>query len=83
MQHVANPDKWPGWQRFDFLVRTRELPAKEAAALDKCGPHPRWLIYPQRDAVLFALRELTGEDLGKGSAEWRRFLFGPWLEHEL
>jgi hypothetical protein len=41
------------------------------------------MIYPQREAVLFALRELTGEDLGKSSADWDRFLLGPWLEHEL
>jgi hypothetical protein len=83
MQRVEKPNKWPAWQRFDFLVRTRELPAKEAAALDKGPLHPRWMIYPQREAVLFALRELTGEDLGKSSADWDRFLLGPWLEHEL
>jgi hypothetical protein len=82
LQQVVKPDKWPAWQRFDFLVRTRELPAQEAAELDKGGPH-RQLVYPQRDAVLFALRELTGEDLGPGSAGWQRFLLGPWLEHEL
>lgn len=82
-QRVVNPDRWPVWQRFDFLVRTRELPPKEAAALDKCGPHPRRMIYPQREAVLFALRELTGEDFGPSSADWQRFLLGPWLAHEL
>jgi hypothetical protein len=83
MQQVAKPDKWPAWQRFDFLVRTRELPAKEAAALDKNPAPPHRMFFPQREAVLFALRELTGEDLGKGSADWGRFLLGPWLGHEL
>ena len=39
--------------------------------------------YPQREAVLFALRELTGEDLGRSSSDWQRFLLGPWLGHEL
>jgi hypothetical protein len=83
MQRVDKPDKWPTWQRFDFLVRTRELTPQEVAALDKDSAHPRPPTYPQREAVLFALRELTGEDLGKGSAEWHRFLLGPWLEHAL
>jgi hypothetical protein len=82
MQRVEKPDKWPAWQRFDFLVRTRELTAQEVAALDKGSPHRR-MIYPQREAVLFALRELTGEDAGAGSADWQRLLLGPWLEHEL
>jgi hypothetical protein len=82
MQRVEKPDRWPPWQRFDFLVRTRELSADEVAALGK-GAHPRWMIYPQREAVLFALRELTGEDLGPGSADWRRFLRDTWLRHEL
>jgi hypothetical protein len=83
MQRVEKPDRWPAWQRFDFLVRTRALTPQEAAALDKGEPAPHRMLYPQREAVLFALRELTGEDLGPGGADWRRFLLGPWLGHEL
>ncbi len=30
VQQVENPGKWPGQQRFDFFVRTRELTGKEA-----------------------------------------------------
>jgi hypothetical protein len=82
MQRVEKPGKWPAWQRFDFLVRTRALAPAEVAALEgTSGPRPA--SYPQRDAALFALRELTGEDRGQGSAEWQRFLLGPWLGHEL
>ena len=64
-------------------VRTRALTPQEAAALDKGEPAPHRMLYPQREAVLFALRELTGEDLGPRSADWQRFLLGPWLGHEL
>jgi hypothetical protein len=32
MHKVAKPDKWPEVQRFDYLLRTRELTAREEAA---------------------------------------------------
>jgi hypothetical protein len=83
MQRVEKPDRWPDWQRFDFLVRTRALTPQEAAAWEKGMDTPRPTTYPQREAVLFALRELTGEDVGRRSEDWQRFLTGPWLEHEL
>jgi hypothetical protein len=47
---VANPAPWPARQRFDFLVRTRY-------ALPEEGPDGP-AHSPQRQAVLFALREL-------------------------
>jgi len=30
--------------------------------------------YPQRESVLFALRELTGKDAGKESRGWREMV---------
>jgi hypothetical protein len=70
-ERVAKPDRWPEWQRFDYLVRTRELTADEQAALQKKTHGKRILTsYPQRDAVRFALRELTGMDAGESSADW-------------
>jgi hypothetical protein len=78
MQRVTNPQRWPSWQRFDYLVRQRPLTAAEAA---------RWTVaktteyeaqrgsYPQREAVLFALRDLTGMDAGKSSLGWRLALW--------
>lgn len=70
MQRVAKPERWPDWQRFDYLVRTRELTADELAAHRKKPRPSRFVSYPQRDAVRFALRELTGLDAGETSADW-------------
>jgi HEAT repeat protein len=56
-------------QRYDYLVRTRPLTKKEIAQL-KEQPEDKG-DYPQREAVLFALRELTGKDVGKTSEAWR------------
>jgi HEAT repeat protein len=56
-------------QRFDYVVRTRPLSKNEIAQLNPADEDN--LDYPQRDAVLFALRELTGRDAGKETAAWR------------
>lgn len=65
MQPVEKAEPWPEYQRFDYLVRRRELPEKEGAALAAAA---RGRDYPQRGAVLFALRELTGtSDWPRGS----------------
>jgi HEAT repeat protein len=55
--------------RFDYLVRTRDATRSERADLragrrDASG-------YPQRDAVLFALKELTGKDPGPAAEAWQ------------
>jgi hypothetical protein len=52
-------------QRFDFLVRTREATAEEMVRLKKPPPQ-----YPQREAVLYALRRLTGKDFGTTTQQW-------------
>jgi hypothetical protein len=56
-------------QRTDYLVRERPLSASEAK---------RWLERPealkssdQRQALLFALRQLSGKDLGTTFADWK------------
>lgn len=68
----AQREVWPEMQRFDFLVRTRQLSRAEAAAYEKARPHlPRPAI--QR-AALRILRELTGfNPLPTGEA-WRKIL---------
>jgi hypothetical protein len=68
---VSDPGPWPYYQRFDFCVRTRRLSREEWEELSK-KPAPN----PQRESILFALRELTGQDHGESSAEWRKVL-GP------
>jgi len=75
IERVAKPDKWPQWQRFDYMIRTRELTAGERAAHEKVLTATEPASYPQRDAVLFALRELTGLDAGPNSADWYELLW--------
>jgi len=50
-QPVDRPGKWPAYQRYDYLVRTR-YPTEDELA--KKAP----ATYPQREAVRWALREL-------------------------
>lgn len=71
IQPVANPGKWPGQQRFDYMLRTRKATPAEVKLLqglekEKKKPEP----YPQRDAILFGLRELTGKDYGSRTESW-------------
>jgi hypothetical protein len=55
-------------QRFDYVLRTRILPRKLYEKIEEMvGDRPS---YPQRDAVLFALRELTGKDAGPTTEAW-------------
>lgn len=53
-QPVDEPGPWPAHQRFDYLVTERPTAAPDAVDRRK--------DYPQRQSVLFALRELTGKD---------------------
>jgi hypothetical protein len=74
MLDVAAPGLWPKQQRFDFFVRTRPARADDLA---RETPDD---TYPQREAVLRALRRLTGEDFGDKAADWRAGLSrGPRL----
>jgi HEAT repeat protein len=72
MLAVAKPGKWPAVQRFDFFVRERfatERDQRERIARRKAGP------YEQQEALVFALRELTGRDPGPTVADWKAFVF--------
>jgi len=53
VQRVEQQQPWPSEQRFDFLVRRRAATPGELANLEKPPA-----TYPQRDAVLFALKAL-------------------------
>lgn len=82
MQQVREAGEWPQHQRFDFLVRTRHLTAKEAegqrraaAAAAMVGPPaPTREMTPHRRSVLFALCELTKHNAGDTAEAWRRWL---------
>jgi hypothetical protein len=65
--------------RFDYMVRTRVISQAEAAQIRKeAGDRT---TYPQREAVLYALRKLTGQDAGNTTQAWlERF---PRAEQDL
>jgi hypothetical protein len=62
--------KWPTHQRFDYLVRTRPLTPRERKLFEK--EKLDRVVRQLREPALFALRELTGKDLGSDPSKWRR-----------
>jgi hypothetical protein len=75
---VADAHPWPEMQRFDFLVRTRELTDEEARAYEeKAGKRKPGQVSPYHRAALLALRELTGRDAEPTAHAWRRLLDLP------
>lgn len=71
MMAVANPEPWPRMQRFDFFVRTRELPPHEADRWQTARPAG---LTPYQQSALLALRELTGRDTDPTAEAWRKLL---------
>jgi hypothetical protein len=73
MQPVNEMSAWPGWQRFDFLVRKRVLSAAEAADLKaRLEKLERADQSPYRRAAREAIRALRGRDAeAKAGAEAR------------
>lgn len=60
---------WPSEQRFDFITRLRPArPEEMPEVAAKPGE------YPQREAVLYALRGLTDKNGGDSSEKWRALL---------
>ena len=75
MQAVADAAPWPEMQRFDFLVRTREVTEEEETALrSKLEKHEKGQITPYQRAAVTALRDLTGKDTGPTAQAWRELL---------
>jgi hypothetical protein len=78
MMPVADSHPWPEMQRFDFLVRTREVTPAEAQEFEPCCETPEpGRLSPYHRAALFALRELTGRDTEPTAAAWRKLLKLP------
>jgi hypothetical protein len=68
-QPVEDSGPWPGFQRYDYLVSDQPIPKRRPSQpKGKAGENA---TIPQRESVLFALRELTGKDLGDESAAWK------------
>src|SRR5262249_47963590 len=77
-QPVANAHPWPEMQRFDFLVRTRELTDEEADTYREAfAKRELGRPSPYHRAVLTALRELSGLDTEPTPEAWRRLLKLP------
>lgn len=71
VQPVANPGKWPGQQRFDYMLRERRATTPEIKLLQGLQKEKKLNDpYAQRDAVLFALREITGRNPGSRPEDW-------------
>jgi HEAT repeat protein len=64
--------------RFDYIVRLRPLTEKQTQEWKGQVKGPE--NYEQRDAVLFALRELTGQDAGPTTEAWQKLY--PTSEYE-
>ena len=76
---VPDADPWPEKQRFDYFVRTRPLTNDEIVELTDVDGVPsantdKKHDYPQRNAVLRALRTLADEDAGEQKKDWERWL---------
>jgi len=69
-QPVTNPGPWPAFQRFDYVVRNRSLTLDE----EIFGRPTDAATERQRQALLFALRELTRTEGGTTAVSWRRQL---------
>ncbi|HBI45131.1 MAG TPA: hypothetical protein DDY78_20075 [Planctomycetales bacterium] len=61
MEDVPDPGVWPARQRFDYMVRQRELTDQEIIDMVDSGAELA-KSYPQREAVRFALEKLTTPD---------------------
>ncbi len=64
IQFVSDRGPWPELQRFDFLVRTRSLTDEEQQEQAESGLTDANGVssYPQREAVLFAIKGLGATD---------------------
>ena len=71
---VEEPGAWPTYQRFDFLVRARPLTAAELAGFAAQAGAAERPPSAQRQALLYALRVLTGQDAGTAAQAWRELL---------
>jgi len=77
MLPVNDHQPWPQMQRFDFLVRTREVTSEEAKAYrDLLRPAGAGDLSPYQRAAVTALRALTGRDAEPTAPAWRKVLEG-------
>jgi hypothetical protein len=72
LEKVAHAAPWPEWQRFDFLVREREIGPREVKAyqLWRADQGANFMPVNHRAAIT-ALRALTGRDAAPTADAWR------------
>src|SRR5262249_1450943 len=66
---VKDAAPWPDDQRFDFVTPVRPAKPEE---MPEIAAKPS--NYAQREAVLYALRGLSGKDGGDSTDKWRELL---------
>ena len=73
LETVDKPGKWPAQQRFDYMVRTRNVDSVEAQQLrPKSAPKDGEAVpSPNHRAALSVLCRLTSMYLGTKSSDWR------------
>jgi hypothetical protein len=72
---ISGADPWPEMQRFDFVVRSREVSDADAQAYrDLLQPRQAGVLSPYHRAALYALREMTGLDTAPTAEAWRKLL---------
>ncbi len=72
VQPVDPPGKWPLYQRFDYVVRLRPLTPAQRDFLVRQAKGKK--MSEQKQSMLFALRQLTGKDLGTTARDWQPVL---------
>ena len=72
---VSQAHPWPEMQRFDFVVRTRQVSEQEAEKYQELlRLREPGELSPYHRAALYGLRELTGRDTEPTAAAWRKLL---------
>ena len=75
MLPVENAAPWPAMQRFDFLVRSREVEGHELQRLQaQVQARPAGYRSDNQKAALRVLRELTRQNVAGNTAAWREVL---------
>ncbi len=80
MQPVTNHGEWPEYQRFDYVVRVRKptlFETENIAQMKRDGK-----LTGSREAVLFALREISGQNLGRTRQDWQAIVDAKQLMKE-
>lgn len=75
IQPVARSGKWPGDQRFDYMVSIRSLSEKEKMEFEKMQKENKIpATFAQKESLLFMLRAVTGKNPGSSYEGWEPLL---------